>query len=230
MSIDGKTILITGASSGIGEATARRLVERGARVVLGARRADRLESLREELGTDVVAAQATDVTVEDDVRALVELARSTFGRLDAVFANAGFGGGGTIATGEPEVWREMLLTNVYGAAITVRHAMDALLESPDPHVVLTSSVAGRVVPANRNHMYAASKFAVEAIGEGLRKELTGRVRVTLIEPGAVDTDFADWPGRVLSAEDVARAVVFALEQPEGVAVNQIMLRPLTQEM
>ena len=108
--------------------------------------------------------------------------------------------------------------------------VDALLAAPEPHVVLTSSVAGRVVPANRNHMYAASKFAVEALGDGLRKEMTGRVRVTLIEPGAVDTDFADWGGTVLSAGDVARAVVYALDQPAGVAVNQIMLRPLTQEM
>jgi NADP-dependent 3-hydroxy acid dehydrogenase YdfG len=230
MSVDGKTVLITGASSGIGEVTARRLVEAGARVVLGARRADRLEALRDELGADAVAVRATDVTADDEVRALIELAGSAFGRLDAVFANAGFGGGGTLATGEPEVWREMLLTNVYGAAITIRYAMDALLEAPEPHVVLTSSVAGRVVPANRNHMYAASKFAVEALGDGLRKEMTGRVRVTLIEPGAVDTDFADWPGTVLSAEDVARAVVFALDQPAGVAVNQIMLRPLSQEM
>jgi NADP-dependent 3-hydroxy acid dehydrogenase YdfG len=230
MGLDGKVVLITGASSGIGEVTARRLVEAGGRVVLGARRADRLETLRDELGSDAVAFHATDVTVDEQVRTLVDLAGSAFGRLDAVFANAGFGGGGTIATGEPDVWREMLLTNVYGAAITIRYAIDALMAAPEPHVVLTSSVAGRVVPANRNHMYAASKFAVEAIGDGLRKELTGRVRVTLIEPGAVDTEFADWPGTVLSAEDVARAVVFALGQPAGVAVNQIMLRPLTQEM
>jgi NADP-dependent 3-hydroxy acid dehydrogenase YdfG len=230
MSLEGKVVLITGASSGIGEMTARALVDRGARVVLGARRADRLAALREELSEDAVAVQATDVTVDDQVRSLVELAGSEFGRLDAVFANAGFGGGGTLATGEPDVWREVLLTNVYGAAITVRYAMDALLAAPEPHVVLTSSVAGRIVPAHRNHMYAASKFAIEALGDGLRKEMTGRVRVTLIEPGAVDTDFADWGETVLSAEDVARAVVYALDQPAGVAVNQIMLRPLTQEM
>jgi NADP-dependent 3-hydroxy acid dehydrogenase YdfG len=225
-----RVVLITGGSSGIGEATARRVVAAGGKVVLGARRLDRLQGLEGELSSDRVAVASVDVTVDDEVKALVELARSRFGRLDVVFANAGFGGGGTIAYGEPEVWREMLLTNVYGAAITVRYAIDLLLESEEPQIVLTSSVAGRIVPANRNQMYAASKFAIEAIGDGLRKELTGKARVTLIEPGAVDTDFQDWPGRVLDAEDIAGLVIVVLEQAAHVAVNQLMVRPIAQEM
>lgn len=230
MALDDKVVLITGASSGFGAATARIVAEQGGRVVLGARRIERLLELQEELGSERAAVAQTDVTVDEDVRRLVELARSTFGRLDVVFANAGFGGGGTVSDGDPVVWREMLMTNVYGAAITVHYSMELLLQSPEPHVVLTSSVAGRLVHPQRNHMYSASKFAVEAMGEGLRKELTGRVRVTLIEPGAADTEFAQWPGKVLSAEDVARSVVFALQQPAHVAINNLMLRPLTQEM
>jgi NADP-dependent 3-hydroxy acid dehydrogenase YdfG len=230
MTITDKVVLITGASSGFGATTARMITERGGKVVLGARRIDRLVELQRQLGSDRAAVARADVTVDDDVRALVELARTAFGRLDIVFANAGFGGGGTVSEGDPAVWRDMLLTNVYGAAITVRYSMELLLRSPEPHVILTSSVAGRIVPAQRNHMYAASKFALEALGDGLRKEMTGRVRVTLIEPGAADTEFAQWPGTVLSAEDVARSVVFALEQPPNVAINNLMLRPLTQEM
>jgi NADP-dependent 3-hydroxy acid dehydrogenase YdfG len=230
MTLADKVVLITGASSGFGAATARLIAEQGGRVVLGARREKRLLELQEELGSDRVAVSRTDVTVDDDVRRLVQVARDTFSRLDVVFANAGFGGGGTVAEGDPAVWRAMLLTNVYGAAITVRYAMELLLQSPEPHVILTSSVAGRIVPAQRNHMYAASKFAVEALGDGLRKEMTGRVRVTLIEPGAAATEFADWPGAVLTAEDVARSVLFALQQPAHLAINNLMLRPLTQEM
>jgi NADP-dependent 3-hydroxy acid dehydrogenase YdfG len=230
MDLTDKVVLITGASSGIGEATARRLAERGARLVLGARRVDRLERLREELDPERIVVQATDVTDDSQVQGLVERGVATFGGLDVVFANAGFGGGGTVATGDPAHWRVMLLTNVYGAAITVRYAMEHLMKAPEPHVVLTSSVAGKIVHPSRNQLYSATKFAVEAIGDGLRKELTGRVRVTLVTPGAVDTEFADWPGTVLGADDVARAVVFALEAPDEVVVNEVMLRPKTQEM
>jgi NADP-dependent 3-hydroxy acid dehydrogenase YdfG len=231
MNLEQKVVMITGASSGIGEATARLLAARGARLVLGARRVDRLEKLKQELGGERrVAVRETDVTDDEQVRSLVDLATSQFGQLDAIFANAGFGGGGTVASGDPEHWRSMLLTNVYGAAITVRYSIDELLKSDEPQVVLTSSVAGTVVHPQRNHLYSASKFAVEAIGDGLRKEMTGRVRVTLIEPGAVATEFADWPGTVLGAEDIARAVVYALEQPRHVAVSNLMVRPLTQEM
>lgn len=230
MTMTDRVVLITGGSSGIGAETARQVVAAGGRVVLGARRLDRLRELQEELGPDSAAIEEVDVTSDADVKKLIATAEERFGRLDVVFANAGFGGGGSIAAGEPEVWREMLLTNVYGAAITVRYAIDLLLRSPAPQIVLTSSVAGQIVRAEGNQMYAATKFAVEAIGDGLRKDLTGRVRVTLVEPGAVDTEFQDWPGKVLEAEDIARLVVFAIEQPEHVAINQLMVRPIGQEM
>lgn len=231
MDLKDKVVLITGASSGFGEATSRLLAGREARLVLGARRIDRLEALQQELGgRDRVAVLQTDVTDDDQVKALVELARSTFGGIDAVFANAGFGGGGTVIDGDPDHWRAMFMTNIYGAAITVHYAADLLLAAPEPHIVLTSSVAGTAVHPTRNHLYSASKYAVEAMGEGLRKELTGKAKVTLIEPGAADTEFFDWPTKVLGADDVARTVVYALEQPADVAINNIMLRPLTQEM
>jgi NADP-dependent 3-hydroxy acid dehydrogenase YdfG len=228
MSLDGSVVLITGASSGIGEATARMLVSRGANVVLGARREDRLTALAEELG-DSAATLRTDVTEDDDVRALVQLAVDRFGRLDAVFANAGFGGGGTVAAGDPAVWKPMILTNVYGVATTLHYAIPHLLDAEDGHVVLISSVAGYKTPKERNHIYSATKFAVRALADGLRQELLNRVRVTLIAPGMVDTEFGDWPEGAMTADDIANLIVFALEQPPRLALNEILVRPVVQE-
>ncbi len=228
MSLEGRVVLITGASSGIGEATARMLVSRGANVVLGARRQDRLNALADELG-ESAAVLATDVTREDDIHALVELAVARFGRLDAVFANAGFGGGGTIAAGDPSIWRPMILTNVYGVAITLHHSVPHLLKSDDGHAVLISSIAGYQTPKDRNHIYSATKFAVRALAEGLRKELLGQVRVTMLAPGMVDTEFGDWPDGAMTADDIANLVVFALEQPPRLALNEILVRPVVQE-
>jgi NADP-dependent 3-hydroxy acid dehydrogenase YdfG len=228
MGLEGRVVLITGASSGIGEATARALVSRGAKVVLGARREDRLNALVEELG-DGAAARATDVTEDDDVRALVQLAVDRFGRLDAVFANAGFGGGGTVAAGDPAVWKPMVLTNVYGVATTLHYAIPHLLEAEDGHVVLISSVAGYKTPKERNHVYSATKFAVRALADGLRQELVNRVRVTLLAPGMVDTEFGDWPDGAMTADDIANLVLFALEQPPRLSLNEILVRPVIQE-
>jgi len=228
MSLDGRVVLITGASSGIGEATARMLAGRGAKVVLGARREDRLNALAAELG-DSAAVRVTNVVEDGDVRALVELAVERFGRLDAVFANAGFGGGGTVAAGDPSIWKPMILTNVYGVATTLHYAIPHLLESDDGHVLLISSVAGYKTPKERNHIYSATKFAVRALADGLRQELAGRVRVTLIAPGMVDTEFGDWPEGAMTADDIANLVVFALEQPPRLALNEILVRPVVQE-
>jgi NADP-dependent 3-hydroxy acid dehydrogenase YdfG len=170
-----------------------------------------------------------DVTEPEQVEALIERAMDEFGQLDVVIANAGFGGGGTLVEGEPERWKAMLLANVYGAAITVHHALKPMLARGSGHVVMVSSVAGKRVPANRNHMYAATKFAVEALAEGLRQEVAGKIRVTAIQPGMVDTEFGEWKVQALAPEDVARGIVFALEQPDRVAINQLMLRPVTQD-
>jgi NADP-dependent 3-hydroxy acid dehydrogenase YdfG len=219
----GRVALITGASSGIGAATARALAGRGASLVLGARREDRLNELAGALGALV---RVTDVTDPASVQALVDAALERFGRLDAVFANAGLGGGGGLLDGDPARWRDIVLTNVYGAALTVHHALGPLLDSPHAHVVLTSSIVGRKV--SPNHLYSASKHAVEALGDGLREQLTGRVRVTLIAPGMVETELEQWPDRVLAASEVAEAVAFCLEQPDSVAVNHLTLRHFRQ--
>jgi NADP-dependent 3-hydroxy acid dehydrogenase YdfG len=125
-----------------------------------------------------------------------------------------------------ERWREILLTNVYGVALTVNHALGPLSDSGRGHVILTSSVAGRKVSVN--HMYSASKHAIEALGEGLRQQMAGRVRVTLIAPGMVETELEEWSQEVLAAQDVARAVAFCIEQPASVVINHLTMRHADQ--
>jgi NADP-dependent 3-hydroxy acid dehydrogenase YdfG len=220
--------LITGASSGIGSATARHAAEAGYRLVLAARRVDRLEALAAELGgADRALAVPCDVTEWEQQEAMVRSALDAYGRLDVVFANAGFGAPRGFLESTPEHWKSMVLTNVYGVALTLRATLPALKDSQG-HLLVTSSVAGRrAVPGS---LYAATKWAVTAMGEAARQELneTG-VRVTLIEPGMVDTDFFDEPvSDALQADDVARAVLYAVEQPPHVDVNEILVRPTAQ--
>jgi NADP-dependent 3-hydroxy acid dehydrogenase YdfG len=220
--------LITGASSGIGAATARAAVEQGYRVILAARSVDRLSELAAELGGDDRAlAVRCDVTEWEEQQAMVRSALERFGQLDVAFANAGFGATRGFLEESIEHWRSMVLTNVYGAALTIRATLPALKESRG-HLLLTSSVAGRrALPGS---LYAATKFAVTAMGESARLELddTG-VRVTLIEPGMVDTPFfAARPSGALNPDDVARAVMFAVSQPPHVDVNEILIRPTAQ--
>ncbi len=226
-------ILITGASSGIGAATARATAAAGYRLVLGARREELLGALVAEAGgPDRAAAMRCDVTEWDDVKALADLAQERFGRLDAVFANAGVGAKRGFLESDPEHWRAMVLTNVYGVALTIRATLPALLEAERGHVLITGSVAGRrTLPGS---LYAATKWAVTAIGEGLRQELrqmhdNHSVRVTLIEPGMTDTAFFDErPSNALADEDIAAAVMYALGQPPHVDVNEVLVRPITQ--
>jgi NADP-dependent 3-hydroxy acid dehydrogenase YdfG len=217
--------LITGASTGIGAATARHAAEAGYRVVLAARSEDKLRALADEVGGLAVRC---DVTEWEDQQALAARARDEYGRIDVVFANAGFGGPRGFEKGTPEEWKEMVLTNVYGCALTIRATMPALRESKG-HLLLTSSVAGRrALPGS---LYSATKHAVTAMGEAARLDYndTG-VRVTLIEPGMVDTPFFDSPPRIeaLQADDIARAVMFAVSQPPHVDVNEILVRPTAQ--
>ncbi len=188
-------LLITGASSGIGAATARAAAEAGYRLALGARSEDKLERLAADLGgAERAIAVRCDVTEWADNEALAAAAVEAFGGFDAVFANAGFGATRGFLEESPEQWREMVLTNVYGVALTIRATLPHLLERGSGHFVVTSSVAGRrVLPGS---MYSATKWAVTAIGEALRAELRTMhddhaIRVTLIEPGMVDTPFFD---------------------------------------
>jgi NADP-dependent 3-hydroxy acid dehydrogenase YdfG len=227
-------LLITGASSGIGAATARHAVEAGYRVVLGARREKQLRELASDLGgEDRAVARRCDVTDWADVEGLTEVALARFGRLDAVFANAGFGAKRGFLEESPEQWRAMIDTNVLGVALTIRATLLHLMDADRGHYVITGSVAGRrALPGS---LYSATKWAVGAIAEGLRQELrqmrdNTSVRVTLIEPGMVDTAFFDQrPGSgALQADDVARAVMYALSQPDHVDVNEVLVRPASQ--
>jgi NADP-dependent 3-hydroxy acid dehydrogenase YdfG len=221
-------LLITGASSGIGAATARHAVEAGWRVVLTARREDRLTGLAEELGDDRALALRCDVTSFEDQEAAVAAAVERFGRLDAFLANAGFGAKRGFLEESVEHWKAMVDTNVLGAAYSVRAALAHFREQNAGHMLLMSSVAGRrVLPGS---LYAATKWAVTAIGEGLRAEIGGDpIKVTLIEPGMVDTEFFDdKPQNALEADDIARAIMYALSQPAHVDVNEVLVRPVSQ--
>jgi len=221
--------LITGASTGIGAATARQAAAAGHRVVLAARSADKLEALAGELGgAERALAVQCDVTEWEQQQALVAQALDAFGRLDVVFANAGFGAQRGFLNDDPEHWRAMVLTNVYGAALTIRASVPALRESRG-HLLLTGSVAGRrVMPGS---LYSCTKHAVTAMAEAARQDLDGSgVRVTLLSPGSVETPFWDngAPAGALVDDDVADAVMYAVTRPPHVDVNEILLRPVAQ--
>jgi NADP-dependent 3-hydroxy acid dehydrogenase YdfG len=221
---DEPVFLITGASSGIGAATARHAAQAGYRLVLAARSEDKLKALGSEL--DALPVRC-DVTEWDDQQQMVAAALDAFGRLDVVFANAGFGAPRGFLESTPEHWRAMVLTNVYGAALTIRATLPSLRESRG-HFLLTGSVAGRrALPGS---LYSATKWAVTAMGESLRQEVDGSgIRVTLVEPGMVDTPFFDnRPRNALEADDIARAVIFAVQQPPHVDVNELLIRPTAQ--
>jgi NADP-dependent 3-hydroxy acid dehydrogenase YdfG len=224
-----KVFLITGASSGIGAATARHAAQVGYRLVLAARSTDKLEALAGELGGPQRAiAVRCDVTEWDDQQAMVAAALDRFGRLDVAFANAGFGASRGFLGDTPEHWRAMVLTNVLGAAYTIRATLPAIKESVG-HILLTGSVAGRRAIAGS--LYSSTKWAISGMGESLRQDLNGTgIRVTLIEPGMVDTPFFGTRGEGrLEADDIARAVMFAVSQPPHVDVNEILVRPTAQE-
>jgi NADP-dependent 3-hydroxy acid dehydrogenase YdfG len=225
---DDSVLLITGASTGIGAATARQAAAAGYRLVLAARSEDALTALADDLGgSERALAVRCDVTEWSDQEALVARVLDAFGRLDVVFANAGFGAVRGFRESTPEEWKAMVLTNVYGAALTIRAAYDALVESRG-HLLLTSSVAGRrALPGS---LYSATKHAVTAMGEALRAEIADTdIKMTLIEPGMVDTPFFDnRPSGALEPDDIARAVMFALTQPPHVDVNEILIRPIHQ--
>jgi NADP-dependent 3-hydroxy acid dehydrogenase YdfG len=222
--------LITGASSGIGAATARQAAAAGYRVVLAARSTDKLEALADELGGSARAlAVACDVTEWEQQEAMVAAALTTFGQLDVVFANAGFGATRGFLEESPEHWRSMVLTNVYGAALTIRATIERLRESRG-HLLLTGSVAGRV--ALPGSLYSCTKWAVTAMAQSARQELDDNsgVRVTLIEPGMVATPFFenDVSAWALPADAVADAVMYAVSRPKTVDVSDIMVRPILQ--
>ncbi|WP_344649480.1 SDR family oxidoreductase [Cryptosporangium japonicum] len=239
MGTTSRVVVITGASSGIGEATARLLASRGAHLVLGARRSDRLEALASSLPDAVHAA--TDVRRRDDVAALVDLALTRFGRLDAFVGNAGIGPVSHLADLRVDEWDAMVDVNIKGVLHGIAAALPVFRAQGHGHFVTTASTAAfRTLPTMA--VYAATKTAVRVIAEGLRQESDGAYRVTTVTPGFVATDFAgaaadrEVRADLLALRDriaippsaIAEAIVFALEQPPEVDVNELVIRPAAQ--
>jgi NADP-dependent 3-hydroxy acid dehydrogenase YdfG len=242
----GKVALVTGASSGIGEATALALAEAGAAVAIGARRRDRLDALAGKLTDDGARVLTLDLDVTDEraCRTAVARTREELGGLDVLVNNAGVMLLGTIVGADPEDWRRMVSTNVLGLMYMTHAAVDGMVEQGSGDIVNISSVAGRTARKGAG-VYNASKWAVNAFSESLRQEVTGRgVRISLVEPGAVATELSSHitqpearetsrqmaaSMRTLQAEDIARAIVYVVTQPPHVAINEVLVRPTDQE-
>ena len=243
--LEGKVAVVTGASSGIGEATVRALAAEGASVVAGARRKERLDGLVEEVSRDGGKAIAVecDVTNESQAQDLIHRAVEEYGRIDILVNNAGVMLLSTVGKGLSDQWRQMFEVNVMGLLYATEAAIGHMKGQGSGHLVNISSVAGRKVTRDSSGVYAGTKHAVNAISEGLRQELLeDNIRVTIVGPGAVATELPDHitdedareglSGLLelerLQAEDIAEAVVYAATQPERVSVNEILIRPTQQ--
>lgn len=244
--IEGKVVVITGASSGLGEAAARLLSAEGASVVLGARRADRIQKLAKELtdhGGKALAVE-TDVTHMDQVKGLVDAAVQTYGRIDVMINNAGLMPHSPLERLKIDDWDRMIDVNIKGVLYGIAAALPYMMQQKAGHIINVSSVAGhKVVPGAA--VYCATKHAVRALSEGLRQEVKPyNIRTTIISPGAVATELPDsitepdvsegihkfYEAFAIPADSFARTVVFAMSQPDEVDVNEILFRPTRQEL
>jgi len=240
-----KVIVITGASSGIGEATARRLAREGAQLMIGARRKSRLRELviaLENEHEDAAAAyEVTDVSRRDQINALIEGAVSKYGRIDVLINNAGLMPLSYLDERKVDEWDQMIDVNIKGVLYGIAAALPYMREQHSGHIINVASVAGhRVLPSFS--VYSATKFAVRAISEGLRQESRGEIRSTIISPGLTATELpqhitdSNVSGRMkdlydiaISADAIAESIVYAIEQPDDVDVNEIVVRPTKQE-
>lgn len=242
--IEGKVVVITGASSGLGEAAARRLSKDGAKVVLGARRVDRLRALAKELLLDPSAVMQTDATKREQVDNLVAQAVKSHGRIDVIINNAGLMPHSPLERGKVEDWERMIDVNIKGLLYGIAAALPHMKAQKSGHVINVSSVAGHTVRPG-GAVYSATKHAVRVISEGLRQEVKPyNIRSTIISPGAVATELpqsiteADVAAGItkfyneyaIPAESFANMVAFAVSQPEEVDVNEILFRPTRQEL
>lgn len=240
-----KVIVITGASSGIGETTARYLAERGAKLVLGARRIERLECLVRDIkgkGGEAIAV-ATDVSKQSDVERLIQKAIISFGRIDVLVNNAGVMLMAPMAQTKVDEWDKMIDVNIKGVLYGIAAALPIMQAQKSGHFINVSSVAGLKVSGGVGTVYSATKFAVKAISEGLRMEVGGDIRTTTIYPGAIHTELTNhstdmasneamkgfYAANEISTDSIARAIIFAIEQPLDVDINEITIRPTRQE-
>jgi NADP-dependent 3-hydroxy acid dehydrogenase YdfG len=242
--IQDKVVIITGASSGIGEATAKELASRGAKLVLAARREERLKKLQEEIQNSGGQAiyQVTDVTSYEQMEALAELALKEFGKIDVLVNNAGLMPNSFLFMKKIDDWNRMIDVNIKGVLYGIAAVLPTMRERKKGHIINLSSVAGHFVGAGSS-VYAGTKFAVRAISEGLRKEeAANNIRSTIISPGMVkselpesitDTNFKSAVEKMyedaIEADSIARAIAFAIEQPADVAINEMIIRPTIQE-
>ncbi|CAB3804724.1 SDR family oxidoreductase [Paraburkholderia fynbosensis] len=242
--VDTKVVVITGASSGIGEATARRLAKNGARVVLAARRVERLTSLAQEIRTagGMAEAFAADVTSRADVEALTRFAIERFGRLDVLINNAGLMSIAPLSDVKVDEWDRMIDINIKGVLYGIAAALPVFQKQGSGHFINVASIAGHKVFAPGGTVYSGTKFAVRAISEGLRQEVGGSIRTTTISPGAIETELKLGTSHEASSEGleqfykvaipsdtIARAIEYAISQPADVDINDIIVRPTVQE-
>ena len=242
-SLEGKVAAITGASSGIGEATAVALADAGAKVALGARRKDRLDAIVERIGDSALAIE-TDIGDEEQARAFVQRTKDELGGFDILINNAGVMLLGPLLAQQGDDWRTMVNVNVLGMVYCSHAGLALMAEQQSGHIVNVSSVAGRIARAG-SAVYNFTKWGVTGFSEALRQEAAHvNVRVTCIEPGFVETELVDHNtnpmvieaaeklreeiGKVLEADDIAQAILYAVSQPEHVAINEMLVRPTTQ--
>lgn len=240
--INGKVVLITGASSGIGEATAKLLASRGAHVVIGARRVERLEALASLIEAEggSVAYQQLDVTNIGQMQAIIHLAQSRFGRVDVVVNNAGVMPLSPLAALKVDEWNRMIDVNIRGVLHGIAAGLPVMKEQQSGHIINVASIGAYAVSPTAA-VYCATKYAVRAITEGLRQEVGSSIRVTLVSPGVTESELAEsisddearemmktYRRDALPANAIARAVAYAVEQPADVDVNELVVRPTAQ--
>ncbi|WP_420998119.1 SDR family oxidoreductase [Cupriavidus sp. 30B13] len=242
--IEGKVVVITGASSGLGEATAHHLAAAGAFLVLAARRGDRLEALAAQIRAKGGRAETVvaDVSRRADVEAVVRHAVASFGRVDVMVNNAGLMAIAPLSEGKVDEWERMIDINVKGVLYGIAAALPVFQKQGAGHFINIASVAGVKVFSPGGTVYSGTKFAVRAISEGLRHEVGGAIRTTVISPGAVDSELklgsshaqsaqtvSEFYKQAIPADSVACAIAYAIEQPADVDINEIVLRPAVQE-
>ncbi|MEJ5204380.1 SDR family oxidoreductase [Acinetobacter junii] len=242
--IENKVIVITGASSGLGEATVRLLAKKGAKVVLGARRTEKLEAIVQDIRAEGGQAEfiGMDITKPQEVQALIEKALNAFGQIDVLVNNAGLMSIAPLSELKVDEWDRMIDINIKGVLYGIAATLPVFQKQNFGHFINLASVAGIKVFSPGGTVYSGTKFAVRAISEGLRHEVGGTIRTTTIEPGAIESELkfgsshkessefvTDFYKQAIPADSVARAIAYAIEQPADVDINEIVLRPTSQE-